>query len=553
MTYSCKNYKINCISVFSFIHLYRDWLNWSYNLRKGVNDINVPIVIVILIVLVIGAIAFGIGYIVRKSTAEKEILSAEFKAKEIIAEASKSAESVKKEKVLEAKEEAHQIRKEIDRETKDRRAEIQKLERRNLQKEEALDKKALNLEAKEEKIALKVKTVEEKEAEAEALYEQQIKELERISELTIEEAKGQLLADVEKEVKHDTVLLIKDIEGKAREEANKKAKDILAYAIQKCAADYVAESTVSLVNLPNDEMKGRIIGREGRNIRALETLTGVDLIIDDTPEAVILSSFDPIRREIARMALEKLIIDGRIHPARIEEMVEKSKKEVEQIIKTEGENATFDVGIHNLHPELIRLVGRLKYRTSYGQNVLKHSIEVAHLAGLMASEIGADVKVAKRAGLLHDIGKAVDHDLEGTHIELGMQILRKYRESKQVIHAMSTHHGDFEPESIEAILVTAADALSAARPGARRETLDTYIKRLEALESIANSYDGVEKSFAIQAGREVRVVVIPDKVNDDDMFLLAREISKKIEAELDYPGQIKVNVIRESRVTDFAK
>lgn len=517
------------------------------------NDINVPIVIVILIVLVIGAIAFGIGYIVRKSIAEKEILSAEFKAKEIIAEASKSAESVKKEKVLEAKEEAHQIRKEIDRETKDRRAEIQKLERRNLQKEEALDKKALNLEAKEEKIALKVKTVEEKEAEAEALYEQQIKELERISELTIEEAKGQLLADVEKEVKHDSVLLIKDIEGKAREEANKKAKDILAYAIQKCAADYVAESTVSLVNLPNDEMKGRIIGREGRNIRALETLTGVDLIIDDTPEAVILSSFDPIRREIARMALEKLIIDGRIHPARIEEMVEKSKKEVEQIIKTEGENATFDVGIHNLHPELIRLVGRLKYRTSYGQNVLKHSIEVAHLAGLMASEIGADVKVAKRAGLLHDIGKAVDHDLEGTHIELGMQILRKYRESKQVIHAMSTHHGDFEPESIEAILVTAADALSAARPGARRETLDTYIKRLEALESIANGYDGVEKSFAIQAGREVRVVVIPDKVNDDDMFLLAREISKKIEADLDYPGQIKVNVIRESRVTDFAK
>jgi len=553
LTYTCKNYKINCISVFSFIHLFKDWLNWSYNLRKGVNDINVPIVIVILIVLVIGAIAFGIGYIVRKSTAEKEILSAEFKAKEIIAEASKSAESVKKEKVLEAKEEAHQIRKEIDRETKDRRAEIQKLERRNLQKEEALDKKALNLEAKEEKIALKVKTVEDKEAEAEALYEQQIKELERISELTIEEAKGQLLADVEKEVKHDTVLLIKDIEGKAREEANKKAKDILAYAIQKCAADYVAESTVSLVNLPNDEMKGRIIGREGRNIRALETLTGVDLIIDDTPEAVILSSFDPIRREIARMALEKLIIDGRIHPARIEEMVEKSKKEVEQIIKTEGENATFDVGIHNLHPELIRLVGRLKYRTSYGQNVLKHSIEVAHLAGLMASEIGADVKVAKRAGLLHDIGKAVDHDLEGTHIELGMQILRKYRESKQVIHAMSTHHGDFEPESIEAILVTAADALSAARPGARRETLDTYIKRLEALESIANSYDGVEKSFAIQAGREVRVVVIPDKVNDDDMFLLAREISKKIEADLDYPGQIKVNVIRESRVTDFAK
>jgi conserved hypothetical protein YmdA/YtgF len=518
-----------------------------------VNDINVPVIIVIIVALVAGVIAFGVGYLVRKNTAEKVILSAEFKAKEIIAEASKAAESVKKEKVLEAKEEAHQIRKEIDRETKDRRAEIQKLERRNLQKEEALDKKALNLETKEDKLAVKIKTVEDREAEAEILYSNQIKELERISQLTTEEAKNQLLADVEKDVQHDTVVLIKEIEGKAREEANKKAKDILAYAIQKCAADYVAESTVSLVNLPNDEMKGRIIGREGRNIRALETLTGVDLIIDDTPEAVILSSFDPIRREIARMALEKLIIDGRIHPTRIEEMVEKSKKEIEQIIKTEGENATFEVGIHNLHPELIRLVGRLKYRTSYGQNVLKHSIEVAHLAGLMASEIGADVKVAKRAGLLHDIGKAVDHDLEGTHIELGMQILRKYRESKAVIHAMSTHHGDYEPESIEAILVTAADALSAARPGARRETLDTYIKRLESLENIANGYDGVEKSFAIQAGREVRVVVIPEKIGDDDMFLLAREISKKIEADLDYPGQIKVNVIRESRVTDFAK
>lgn len=517
------------------------------------NDINVPVYLVVIISGVLAVIGVGIGYVLRKNTAEKEILSAEFKAKEIVAEASKAAESLKKEKVLEAKEEAHQIRKEIDRETKDRRAEMQKLERRNLQKEEALDKKALNLENKEDKLAAKVKTVENKEAEAEALYEKQIRELERISELTIEEAKNQLLSDIEKEVKHDAVLMMKDIEGKAKEEATKKAKDILAYAIQKCAADYVAETTVSLVNLPNDEMKGRIIGREGRNIRALETLTGVDLIIDDTPEAVILSSFDPIRREIARIALEKLIIDGRIHPARIEEMVEKSKKEIEQIIKTEGENATFEVGIHNLHPELIRLVGRLKYRTSYGQNVLKHAIEVAHLAGLMAAEIGADVKVAKRAGLLHDIGKAVDHDLEGTHIELGMQILKKYRESKAVIHAMSTHHGDFEPESIEAILVTAADALSAARPGARRETLDTYIKRLESLEGIANSYEGVEKSFAIQAGREVRVVVIPEKINDDNMFLLAREISKKIEAELDYPGQIKVNVIRESRVTDFAK
>ncbi|MDK2865913.1 MAG: ribonucrease [Clostridiales bacterium] len=517
------------------------------------NDINVPVIIAIAIGVAFSAVGFGIGYVFRKSTAEKEILSAEFKAKEIIAEASKSAESVKKEKILEAKEEALQIRKEIDKETKDRRVEIQKLERRNLQKEELLDKKSANLESKEEKLNHKIKLVENKQTEVEELYGKQVSELERISSLTVDEAKAQLLADVEKEVKHDSVVLIKDIENKAKEEANKKAKDILAYAIQKCAADYVAESTVSLVNLPNDEMKGRIIGREGRNIRALETLTGVDLIIDDTPEAVILSSFDPIRREIARLALEKLIIDGRIHPARIEEMVEKSRKEVDQIIKTEGENATFDVGIHNLHPELIKLLGRLRFRTSYGQNVLKHAIEVAHLAGLMASELGADVKVAKRAGLLHDIGKAVDHDLEGTHIELGMQILRKYRESKAVIHAMSTHHGDYEPESIEAILVTAADALSAARPGARRETLDTYIKRLEALENIANSYEGVEKSFAIQAGREVRVVVLPEKVDDDSMFLLAREISKKIEADLDYPGQIKVHIIRESRVTDYAK
>lgn len=534
-----------------FVLKIKDQFYWSYNLRKEVNVINVPVIIAIGVAC--SAVGMGIGYFVRKNTAEKEILSAEFKAKEILAEASKSAESIKKEKILEAKEEALSIRKEIDKETKDRRAEIQKLERRNLQKEELLEKKSANLESKEDKLSNRLRAVEIKQTEVEELYAKQLHELERISELTVEEAKQHLLADVEKEVQHDTVVLIKDIESKAKEEANKKAKDILAYAIQKCAADYVAESTVSLVNLPNDEMKGRIIGREGRNIRALETLTGVDLIIDDTPEAVILSSFDPIRREIARLALEKLIIDGRIHPARIEEMVEKSKKEVDQLIKTEGENATFDVGIHNLHPELIKLLGRLRFRTSYGQNVLKHAIEVAHLAGLMASEIGADVKVAKRAGLLHDIGKAVDHDLEGTHIELGMQLLRKYRESKAVIHAMSTHHGDYEPESIEAILVTAADALSAARPGARRETLDTYIKRLEALENIANSYDGVEKSFAIQAGREVRVVVLPEKIDDDSMFLLARDISKKIEADLDYPGQIKVHVIRESRVTDYAK
>lgn len=515
--------------------------------------IQIPLIILIPVGIALAVLMLAVGYFLRKNTAEKAILSAEFKSKEILAEASKAAESVKKEKILEAKEEALQIRKEIDKETKDRRNEIQKLERRNVQKEELLDKKASNLETKEEKLSQRVKAVETKEKEVDLLYDKQLQELERISELTVDQAKQQLLSDVEKEVRHDSVVLIKDIESKAKEEANKKAKDILAYAIQKCAADYVAETTVSLVNLPNDEMKGRIIGREGRNIRALETLTGVDLIIDDTPEAVILSSFDPFRREVARMALEKLIIDGRIHPTRIEEMVEKSKKELNQIMKKEGEDATFDIGIHNLHPELVRLVGRLKYRTSYGQNVLKHSIEVAHLAGLMAAELGADVKVARRAGLLHDIGKAVDLDQEGTHVELGMQLLKKYRESKAVIHAMSTHHGDYEPESIEAILVTAADALSAARPGARRETLDTYIKRLETLEAIANGYEGVEKSFAIQAGREVRVVVIPEKIGDDDMFLLAREISKKIESDLDYPGQIKVHVIRESRVTDYAK
>ncbi len=365
--------------------------------------------------------------------------------------------------------------------------------------------------------------------------------------------KKQLLEDVEKEVRHDAVVMIKDIESRAKEDANKKAKEIIAYAIQKCAADYVAESTVSVVTLPNDEMKGRIIGREGRNIRALETLTGVDLIIDDTPEAVILSSFDPVRREIARLALEKLIVDGRIHPTRIEEMVEKSKKELDQHIKEVGENATFDCGIHNLHPELVKLIGRLQYRTSYGQNVLKHSLEVSYLAGLMAAELGTDVRVAKRAGLLHDIGKAVDYEMEGTHIEIGMNLLKKYRESKEVIHAMSTHHGDYEPETIEAVLVTAADAVSAARPGARRETLDTYIKRLETLEEIANSYEGIDNSFAIQAGREVRVMVLPDKIDDDRMVLLAREISKRIEDELDYPGQIKVNVIRESRAVDYAK
>jgi ribonuclease Y len=494
-----------------------------------------------------------IGYVIRKRTAEKKIKSAEEKAHSIVFEATKSAETTKKEKVIEAKEEIHKMRSELDKEKRDLRSENQRTERRLLQKEESLDKKADNLERKEDSISRKKKDLNDRQNKIDELFQKQMEELERISGLTIDEAKKQLLEDVEKEVRHDAVVMIKDIESKAKEDANKKAKEIIAYAIQKCAADYVAESTVSVVSLPNDEMKGRIIGREGRNIRALETLTGVDLIIDDTPEAVILSSFDPVRREIARLALEKLIVDGRIHPTRIEEMVEKSKKELDQHIKEVGENATFDCGIHNLHPELVKLIGRLQYRTSYGQNVLKHSLEVSYLAGLMAAELGADVRIAKRAGLVHDIGKAVDYEMEGTHIEIGMNLLKKYRESKDVIHAMSTHHGDYEPETIEAVLVTAADAVSAARPGARRETLDTYIKRLETLEAIANSYDGIDNSFAIQAGREIRVMVQPDKIDDDRMTLLAREISKRIEDELDYPGQIKVNVIRESRAVDYAK
>lgn len=495
----------------------------------------------------------AIGYITRKRTAEKKIVSAEIHAQEIVAEAKKAAEAVKKEKVVEAKEEVHQLRAELDRETKERRSEIQRLERRNLQKEETLDKKTETLEKKEENLERKDRELDRLKQDIEVAVKKQLEELERISGLNQEEARNLLLADIEKEVKHDAVVLIKETEAKAKEEASRKAKEIISYAIQKCAADHVAESTVSVVDLPNDEMKGRIIGREGRNIRALETLTGVDLIIDDTPEAVILSSFDPIRREVARLALEKLIADGRIHPARIEEMVEKAKRDVETKIKEEGENATFELGIHNLHPELIKLIGRLRYRTSYGQNVLKHSMEVAHLSGIIAAELGGDVKVAKRAGLLHDIGKAVDHEIEGTHVEIGMNLLKKYRESATVIHAMSTHHGDFEPKSIEAVLVTAADAISAARPGARRETLDSYIKRLEALEAISNSYEGVEKSFAIQAGREVRIMVVPEQVSDDDMVLLARNITKRIENELDYPGQIKVQMLRETRVTEYAK
>ncbi|AKL95415.1 ribonuclease Y [Clostridium aceticum] len=455
--------------------------------------------------------------------------------------------------MLEAKEEVHRLRNEFDRESRERRNELQRIERRLIQKEETLDKKSDVLEHKDEKLNKKLKELEDQEQEIQQLYAKEVQKLEELSGLTSLEARELLLNDIEKEIKHEAAIMIKDIETKAKEDAEKKAKEIITYAIQKCAADHVAETTVTVVQLPNDEMKGRIIGREGRNIRTLETLTGIDLIIDDTPEAVILSGFDAIRREIARLALEKLIVDGRIHPARIEEMVEKAKREVDNIIKEEGEQATFDTGVHGLHPELIKLLGRLKYRTSYGQNVLKHSIEVSYLAGIMAAELGVDVKLAKRAGLLHDIGKAVDHEIEGTHVEIGMELLRKYKESKEVIHAMSTHHGDYEPETIEAVLITAADAISAARPGARRETLESYIKRLEKLEEIANAYDGVEKSFAIQAGREIRIMVKPEQYNDEEIVVLARGITKRIESELEYPGQIKIHVIRETRAIEFAK
>lgn len=455
--------------------------------------------------------------------------------------------------MLEAKEEIHRLRTELDRETRDRRNEIQRAERRLLQREESLDKKVENLEQRDEAISKKQKEIQKSLEEVQDLYKKQVEELERLSGLSSEEAKQLLLNNIEKQIRHEAAMLIKDIETKAKEEAERKAKEIIACAIQKCSADHVAETTVSVVPLPNDEMKGRIIGREGRNIRTLETLTGIDLIIDDTPEAVILSGFDPIRREVARVALEKLIVDGRIHPARIEEMVEKAKKEVDNYIKEEGEQATFDTGVHGLHPEIIRLLGRLKFRTSYGQNVLKHSIEVAHLAAAMASELGADVKLAKRAGLLHDIGKSVDHEVEGPHVQIGADLVKKYKESTEIIHAVEAHHGDIEATTVEAVLVQAADAISAARPGARRETLESYIKRLEKIEEIANSFDGVEKSFAIQAGREVRIMVKPEDVSDSEIVYIARDIVKKIEDELEYPGQIKVNVIRETRAIEYAK
>ncbi len=489
----------------------------------------------------------------RKKVVEEKLGNAEDRAREIIDEALKTAETRKREAMLEVKEESMKTRNELEKETKERRAELQRYERRVLSKEESLDKKTEAIERREAGFAAREAQLEKKRAEVESLSAKRLQELERISGLTSEQAKEYLLKTVEDDVKHETAKLVKELESRAKEEANKKAKDYIVTAIQKCAADHVAETTISVVQLPNDEMKGRIIGREGRNIRTLETMTGVDLIIDDTPEAVILSGFDPIRREVARIALEKLIVDGRIHPARIEEMVEKAQKEVDVMIREEGEAATLEVGVHGIHPELVRLLGRMKFRSSYGQNALKHSIEVAHLSGLLAGEIGVDVRMAKRAGLLHDIGKSIDHEMEGSHIQIGVDLCKKYKESATVINAVESHHGDVEPTSLIACIVQAADTISAARPGARRETLETYTNRLKQLEDIANSFKGVEKSFAIQAGREVRVMVVPDQVDDAAMILMARDISKQIESNLEYPGQIKVNVIRESRVTDYAK
>ena len=514
------------------------------------------IIAAVAVVVLIGVAALiawktAINYHIKVS--EAKVGSAEEKAREIIDDALKTAETKKREALLEAKEENMKAKNDLDKETKERRAEVQRYEKRVLSKEETLDKKLDALEKRESKLSSKEANFEKEKQRVEELRQSHLRELEKISNLTTEQAKEYLLKTVEEDVKHETAVLVKDLERQAKDEADKKAKEIVVNAIQKCAADHVSDTTISVVPLPSDEMKGRIIGREGRNIRTLENLTGIDLIIDDTPEAVILSGFDPIRREIARIALEKLIVDGRIHPARIEEMVEKARKEVETMIREEGEAAALEVGVHGIHPELIRLLGRMKFRTSYGQNALQHSIEVAHLTGLLAGEVGEDVRLAKRAGLLHDIGKSVDHDMEGSHIQLGAELCRKFKESALVINAVEAHHGDVGAESMIAVLVQAADAISAARPGARRETLETYTNRLKQLEDIANGFKGVDKSFAIQAGREVRVMVTPDQINDDEMVLLARDLSKQIEAELQYPGQIKVNVIRESRVVDYAK
>ncbi|MBP5238820.1 MAG: ribonuclease Y [Clostridia bacterium] len=503
--------------------------------------------------IVAGTAAFFAGIAYRKKIGEKLIKSAEVEAKRIVNDAERTAETKKKESLVEAKEEAIRIKNETEKELKERRNDIQRMEKRVLQKEEHLDNKIEALDKKEEKLNAKIKQNEELQQQYEETRQKQLEELQRISGVSAEEAKAELLARVEVEARHEMAQKLSDIEKEYKETADEKAKDIITLAIQRCASDSVAEATVSVVDLPNDEMKGRIIGREGRNIRSIETLTGVDLIIDDTPEAITISTFDPIRREVARLTLEKLISDGRIHPSRIEEMVEKSKKEVEAVIKREGEQATFAVGVHGINPELVKLLGRLKYRTSYGQNVLKHSIEVAQIAGMIASELGLDVTQAKRAGLLHDIGKAMTHEVDGSHVAIGVDIARKYKESKEIIHAIEAHHGDVEPKTYVAVIVQAADAISAARPGARRENLENYIKRLQKLEEIANSFEGIEKSFAIQAGREIRIMVKPEEISDDKMIFVAKDIAKKIESELEYPGQIKINMIRETRAFDYAK
>ena len=511
-------------------------------------------IILIVVGTVVGiAVGFGIGIAYRKKVAEREIGSAEAEATRLINEAIRSGENRKKEMLLEAKDEIHKSRTENEREIKERRAELSKQERRLQQKEETLDKKSDAFERKEEELAKKLEALAQSQAEVELIRRQQLATLESISGLTQEQAKQHLLQSVEEEVRHETAVKIKEIEQQMKDEADEKAREILSIAIQRCAADHAAEATVSVVALPNDEMKGRIIGREGRNIRTLETITGVDLIIDDTPEAITVSSFDPVRREIARLALEKLIADGRIHPTRIEDMVEKARKEVDRTIREEGERACYETGVHNLNPELVKVLGRQKYRTSYGQNVLNHSIEVSHIAGLMAAELGVDVSLAKRAGLLHDLGKSIDHEVEGSHVQLGGDLARKYKENPVVVNAIEAHHGDVEPKTIIAVLVQAADAVSAARPGARRENVENYIRRLQKLEELTGSYPGVEKAFAIQAGREVRIMVKPEVVTEDNMILLAREVAKKIESELEYPGQIKVNVIRETKAVEYAK